>query len=32
MNDSNDEADINSANVDLVEFGIHTKTLLVDSV
>lgn len=32
MADSDDEANIDSANVDLVGFGVHTKTLLVNSV
>lgn len=32
MADSNDKADINFANVDLVEFRVYTKTLLADSI
>lgn len=30
--DSNDEADIDSANRDLIEFGVHTKTLSAKNV
>lgn len=32
MADSNDEADIDSANVDIVKFGAYTKTSLANSV
>lgn len=32
MADSDDEADIDSANIDLVEFGGYTKTSLANSV
>lgn len=32
MANSNDEANINSANVDLIEFGVYSKTLLVDNI
>lgn len=30
--DSNDKANNNSTNMDLVEFGVHIKTLLADSI
>lgn len=32
MNDSNNESDIDSVKVDLVEFGVFIKTLLADSI
>lgn len=32
VDDSNDKADVDSANIDLAEFGVHTETSLADSV
>ena len=32
MVDNNDEANINSTNMDLVEFKVQTKILLADSI
>lgn len=32
ITNSNDKANINFANVDLVEFGVHTKTLLANNI
>ena len=32
ITDSNNEANIDFANVDLIEFGVYTKTLLADSI
>lgn len=32
MANSNNEANINFANINLIEFGVYSKTLLVDSI